>query len=175
MTRVFDAVATIIWWIIGILMLFLTVVVSYQVFSRYLGFLPRLLWTEEVARFTFLWMLFLGAALAVRQGRHFTIDFFGHRLEGVIRRLSQAFVLAVITGVGVFMVVGGSEFFDMGMRRVSTTSGIRLAWIYLALPASGALIAAFGLEGLVKVLLGQEPEADRAKGVKPTEEADKHV
>lgn len=170
MTRVFDTVATVIWWIIGILMLFLTFVVSYQVFSRYLGFLPRILWTEEVARFTFLWMLFLGAALAVRQGRHFTIDFFGHRLDGLVRRLSQALVLAVVTGVGVFMVVGGAEFFDMGMRRVSTTSGIRLAWIYLALPASGAAIAAFGVEGLVKALRGEEPEADRAKGVKPTAE-----
>ena len=160
MTRAFDTLATIVWWLIGILMMFLTIVVSYQVFSRYLGFLPRILWTEEVARFTFLWMLFLGAALAVRQGRHFTIDFFGHKLEGLPRRLSQAFVIAVVTGVGAFMVMGGTEFFQMGMRRVSTTSGIRLSWIYLALPVSGALITAFGLEGLVKLLRGQQPALD---------------
>ena len=170
MTRVFETLATIIWWLIGILMMFLTIVVSYQVFSRYLGFLPRILWTEEVARFTFLWMLFLGAALAVRQGRHFTIDFFGHKLEGMRRRLSQAFVVVVIIGVGAFMVMGGTEFFQMGMRRISTTSGIRLSWIYLALPASGALITVFGIEGLLKLIRGEEPELDQAKGTHPTTE-----
>lgn len=172
MTQVFDILATLLWWLIGLLITLLTVVVSYQVFSRYLDLLPRILWTEEVARFTFLWMLFLGAALAVRQGRHFTIDLFGHKLSGLARRISQGLVLLVVGGVGVFMVVGGAEFFDMGMRRVSTTSGIRLAWIYLALPVSGAGIAAFAAEALVKVVRGEDPDADAAEGVNPVSEVE---
>lgn len=160
MARVLGGYARVLSWLIGTLMILLTVVVTYQVFSRYLTLLPRILWTEEVARFCFLWMLFLGAALAVRQGRHFTIDLFGHKLTGLARRASQGFVLLVVGGVGAFMAVGGAEFFDMGMRRVSTTSGIRLAWVYIALPISGASMLLFALEGLVATVRGQDPPSE---------------
>ena len=125
-----------------------TFVVAYQVFSRYVDFVPRFMWTEELARFSFIWMLFLGAAVAVRKKTHFAIDLFPAHVQQRYGRLIDTFVLLIILGVAVSMVVGGVHFVEMGLKRVSTTSGIQLAWIYLSIPVSGGSIILFCLEQL---------------------------
>jgi TRAP-type C4-dicarboxylate transport system permease small subunit len=129
-----------------------TVVVAYQVFSRYVDFVPRFIWTEEISRFSFIWMLFLGTAVAVRKKRHFVIDLFPAHIQERYGRLLDLFVLLIILAVAVSMVVGGVHFVEMGLKRISTTSGIQLAWIYLSIPVSGASIILFSLEQLWDIL-----------------------
>ena len=75
------------------LVMALTVVVSYQVFSRYVDFVPRFLWTEEVSRFCFIWVVLLGAAVAVREGTHFTIDVLPQSMPGWLQRVIEVTVL----------------------------------------------------------------------------------
>ena len=48
--------------------------VTLQIVSRYTGFIPRYIWTEEAARFCFIWIILLGATIAVREGTHFEVD-----------------------------------------------------------------------------------------------------
>jgi TRAP-type transport system small permease protein len=123
-----------------------TIVVAYQVFSRYVDFVPRFMWTEEISRFSFIWMLFLGAAVAVRKKTHFVIDLFPQSVQERYGRLLDLFVLLIVLGVAVSMVVGGVRFVEMGVKRISTTSGIMLSWIYLSIPVSGASMIIFCLE-----------------------------
>lgn len=125
-----------------------TVVVAYQVFSRYIEVVPRFFWTEEISRFSFIWMVFLGAAVAVRRGTHFVIDMVPTAIHAKYGRLADGFVLVAILICAFFMVLGGVYFVQMGMKRISTVSGIRLAWIYLSIPVSGVSIIAFLLEKL---------------------------
>ena len=47
--------------------LLLLVPVSLQIFSRYTDFIPRYMWTEEMSRFFFVWLILLGATLGVRR------------------------------------------------------------------------------------------------------------
>lgn len=137
-----------------------TVVIAYQVFSRYVDFVPRFMWTEEISRFSFIWMLFLGAAVAVRKGTHFLIDIIPKQTKEQYGNLLDVVVLLVICFVALSMVVGGVRFVEMGFKRISTTSGIQLAWIYLSIPVSGASIAVFTLEKLWDLFrAGTVPEA----------------
>ena len=46
----------------------LIVPVTIQMISRYTGLLPNWIWTEEMARFFFIWMVMLGAMIGVRDG-----------------------------------------------------------------------------------------------------------
>jgi TRAP-type C4-dicarboxylate transport system permease small subunit len=140
----------------GMLALF-TLVVAYQVFSRYVDAVPRFFWTEEVARFSFIWMLFLGAAVAVRRQTHFVIDLVPERWRARHGRWIDAVALAVVVAVAAAMVTGGIHFVQMGMRRISTISGIPLAWIYLAIPVSGLSMIAFALEQLWRSLRPEAP------------------
>lgn len=54
------------------LMALLLVPVTLQILSRYTGLIPRYIWTEELARFCFIWIVLVGATIAVREGTHFT-------------------------------------------------------------------------------------------------------
>lgn len=142
--------------VMTLLVMALTVVVSYQVFSRYVDFVPRFLWTEEASRFCFIWVVLLGAAIAVREGSHFTIDVLPQRMP---ERLAHGLIiagLAVVAVIGVVMVIGGLRFFEIGLSRISTTSGIQLAWVYAAVPVSGFSILIFTAEKLIRVLRGEE-------------------
>src|SRR5688572_22680482 len=48
--------------------------VSLQIFSRYTELIPSYIWTEELARFVFIWSIMLGAMLGIKEGTHFVVD-----------------------------------------------------------------------------------------------------
>jgi TRAP-type C4-dicarboxylate transport system permease small subunit len=52
----------------------LLVPVTLQIASRYTGWIPRYIWTEEAARFLFIWIVLIGASIAVREDTHFRVD-----------------------------------------------------------------------------------------------------
>lgn len=127
-----------------------TLVVMYQVAARYLPFVPRALWTEEISRFTFIWMLFIGAAAATRSKSHFVVDLLAGRVGPAWSDLIEILSQLVIAGIGLYLVVGGAHFVEIGLGRISTTSGLALSWIYLAVPVSGFAICVFSIENLAR-------------------------
>jgi TRAP-type C4-dicarboxylate transport system permease small subunit len=141
-------------WVISALLAVLTVVVSYQVLGRYASFVPRALWTEEVSRLCLAWMVFLGAALAVRRSEHFVIDLIPERVQRRLAQPIQLVVLAGIAGAGFVILLGGIGFAETGFGRTSTTSGIQMVWAYVAMPVAGAGIIFFALELAVRALRG---------------------
>ena len=56
----------------AILMGLMIVCLTLQVFMRFI-FGTALAWTEELSRFSFLWSVYMGAALAVKRGGHVRI------------------------------------------------------------------------------------------------------
>ena len=60
--------------VITLLIFLLVVPVSLQIVSRYTEWIPRYIWTEEAARFLFIWIITIGSAIAVREQTHFNVD-----------------------------------------------------------------------------------------------------
>ena len=56
----------------------LVVPVTLQIVSRYTQLIPSYIWTEELSRFLFIWMVMLGAMIGIKR-RH---AFRGRRLAG---------------------------------------------------------------------------------------------
>lgn len=151
------------------LLMALTVVVSYQVFSRYADFVPRYLWTEELSRFCFIWVVFLGAAIAVKEGTHFTIDILPEGMPSWLRWAVAVLVLTLVAVIGFVMVSGGLRFTAIGMDRISTTSGIRLAWVYAAVPVAGFSILLFVVEKFVGIARGEHARLGSREGLESEE------
>ena len=61
-------------WLLVISVAILIIPVSLQIFSRYTALIPSYIWTEEMARFLFIWMIMIGAMIGVREGTHFEVD-----------------------------------------------------------------------------------------------------
>lgn len=61
-------------------------VVIYQIFMRDVLLRPPT-WADELARYLYIWMVFLGAALVSRRGHQIGMDYFPARLSGRRRAL----------------------------------------------------------------------------------------
>ncbi len=72
--------------------------VTLQIISRYTPLLPSYIWTEEMARFLFMWTIMIGAMVGVREAQHFEVDVWptlSRRAEAAVRIASRLGVLAL--------------------------------------------------------------------------------
>src|SRR6187549_3202411 len=83
-------------WLLVATVAVLMIPVSLQIFSRYTQLIPAYIWTEEMARFLFIWMVMIGAMIGVREGSHFEVDVWpdlGPKATAALQLAAGAFVL----------------------------------------------------------------------------------
>lgn len=127
----------------------LLVPVSLQILSRYVGFVPRYIWTEELARFCFIWIVLVGAMVAVRDGTHFTADFLPHPKSPRWEALVRMFADFVVFLVALIFVVWGWPLVQFGLMQESEMAELPMVYIYAAWPVAGLTWILFLGERLV--------------------------
>ena len=132
-----------------VLMMALVVPITMQILSRYTGIIPRYIWTEEIARFCFVWIIMIGAMIAVREGTHFDVDVMPHSENPRIEMSARIFVHATILFVGLAFLYWGYDFALLGARQQSEISGLPMLSIYVAWPLAGGTWVLFSLEKIV--------------------------
>lgn len=141
-------------WVCLGLMSALVVDVFLGVFSRYVLH-ATFQWYDEVARLCFVWMVFLGAATAVRRGAHFRLHLLIDRFGRGARRATDLVVGLLVTGFGAVLVAGGIALWPVARRQVSDSLELSMVWFYGALPVGGALMILFSLPQLWRLVAGR--------------------
>ena len=143
-----QAVAAVRWLVASLVLLFftyMTMAVLVQVGGRYL-FDYAIDWTAETATFAQIWMVFLGAGLAMRDNLHVSVDMLTDVLPPLVTRL---FIVIVAVACGWFLwqaIMGSFALIDIGRIQSSPVLQVPM-WIpYLSLPVG---LAYFGLELLL--------------------------
>ena len=129
------------------LMAVLVADVFLGVWSRYV-MRATFQWYDEVARLCFVWMIFLGAAVAVRRGAHFRLHLLIDRLGPTARRRIDLLVIVVVIAFAAVLVAGGIAIAPLARRQVTDALEISMLWFYAALPVGGALMIVFALPQL---------------------------
>ena len=114
----------------------LVIPVTLQVISRYTDLIPAYIWTEEMARFLFVWMVMIGAMVGVREGSHFDVDIWptlGAKANALLQIVSGVFILML---AAVFLWAGW-EFTRFAWNRVSELADLPLWLIHVAWPVTG--------------------------------------
>jgi TRAP-type C4-dicarboxylate transport system permease small subunit len=114
----------------------LVIPVSLQIFSRYTELIPSYIWTEEMARFLFIWTIMIGAMIGVRESTHFEVDVWprtGPRLSALARLLGRLGILAL----ALVFIWGGWKFTAFAMNRISELAELPLWLIHVAWPITG--------------------------------------
>ena len=130
------AYAALLSWLLIASVAILVIPVSLQIFSRFTALIPHYIWTEEMARFLFVWMIMIGANLGVREGTHFVVDVWPRlpaRPAAALRLLSALFVL-VFAAVFLWW---GIEFTEFALNRISELAELPLWMIHVAWPLTG--------------------------------------
>lgn len=141
-------------WVCLGLMSALVVDVFLGVFSRYVLH-ATFQWYDEVARLCFVWMVFLGAATAVRRGAHFRLHLLIDRFGPGARRVTDLVVGFLVVGFGAVLVAGGVALWPVARRQVSDSLELSMVWFYGALPVGGVLIILFSLPQLWRLVAGR--------------------
>jgi TRAP-type C4-dicarboxylate transport system permease small subunit len=134
-------------WLCLILMVVLAFDLMLGVFSRYALF-RTFTWYDEIARACFVWVVFLGAAVAVKRGSHFGLHLLTDMLPERGRRLAAFVTPAVIIAFSSVLVVQGWAFMEFGRFQQLPVMGISKVWIYAAMPVGGLLMILYSLQAL---------------------------
>lgn len=122
-----------------LLMLAMVVIIFAQVVARY-ALSNSLSWSEEIGRYIFVWMTFIGSAIAVRNKLHVALDMFVVRLPRSLQKLCLmiSYVsMMIFTGV---VVYGGYKFVLKGSNQISAAMQLPMHYVYIVLPVGGGLI-----------------------------------
>jgi TRAP-type C4-dicarboxylate transport system permease small subunit len=136
------------------LMAVLVADVFLGVYSRYV-MRATFQWYDEVARLCFVWMIFLGAAVAVRRGAHFRLHLLIDKLGPPARRRADLLVTVIVVAFAAVLVAGGIAILPVARRQVTDSLEISMVWFYGALPVGGALMILFALPRLWALARGR--------------------
>ena len=146
-------------WLVVLSTAILVVPVTLQIFSRFTAILPHYIWTEEMARFLFIWTIMIGAMIGVRESTHFEVDVWPRvpvRVEAAVKLVSRIGILVM----ALVFVWAGIEFTKFAWNRISELAELPLWLIHIAWPITGITWIMFAGEQMwdeFNVLVGRRP------------------
>jgi len=133
------------------LMALMTIVVTWQVITRYVLNSPSS-YTEELSTYLLIWISLLGTAYALRLRAHLGIDIFTRKLEGNAKQVSDlAIYLSIIVFAGAVFIYGGIRlvYVTLYLNQLSAAFKVPVGYIYTVLPLSGLIIVYYSVYALV--------------------------
>ncbi len=146
--------------ILAVLMGLLMIPVVLQILARYISYIPRYIWTEEMARFCFIWIILVGAMIAVRDGTHFTVDLLPKAKTSRGEALGRLFVDFWVFVTALIFIIWGLPLVKFGLAQTSEMAEMPMVYIYMAWPIAGVTWILFLIERCVdnlKLWRGENP------------------
>ena len=138
-------------WLLAATVGILIVPVTIQIIARFTELVPRWIWTEEMARFLFIWMVMLGAMVGLRDASHFDVDVWPElspRANAALRVVSMVFVLLF----ALVFIWYGVKFVQFGWDQSSELAEMPMTFIFIAWPLAGLTWLMFLGEWFIKDL-----------------------
>lgn len=159
MTKILDAIEYVLRILITALLGVLIIPVTLQIVARYTDFIPRYIWTEEVARFCFVWIIMIGAMIAVRSDSHFNVDILPEPKTRVGEGWSKLLVHVSMAALALCFIYYGKEFSDQGLLQSSEIAELPMITMFIAWPLAGVVWILFLAEKLkqdIRIIRGKE-------------------
>jgi TRAP-type transport system small permease protein len=122
----------------GALMVAMSLATIAGVIARYC-FNNPLPWTEEFARYTFIWLIFMGAVVCTKQKGHIVVDslivLMPQRLKTLVALVADGLVLALL-----LVIIYYGWLVTASATQPTSTLKVPQSAVYVALPFSGGLI-----------------------------------
>lgn len=143
MKRLNDIVYRTLQLLITLLMGLLILPIILQIVSRFSPNIPHFIWTEEIARFCFVWVIMIGAMIGVRDDSHFSLDLFAPSGNQRGRAISRLWVHSAMLLVALTFLWFGYRFALFGWAQASELTGLNMLTIHIAWPVAGLVFTLF--------------------------------
>lgn len=125
-------------WLIVVLMAVMAALVFANVVSRYV-FNVSIIWVEELTQYQMIWITYLGAGLALREGRHVAVDILQDWLPAALRRLARALIWLAMALFLAALVYFGVQIAAFTWDQETPVMNIPTGIPYLAIPIGAAV------------------------------------
>jgi len=156
--------------LIALFLAIMVVLVFGNVVLRY-AFNSGITVSEEISRWLFVWLTFLGAIVALREHGHLGTEALVSRLGTGGRKACLVVGYVLMLGCCWLLFSGSLEQTKINWGVSAPASGASMAWFYAGGMVCGASAAAILLNDLVKLLTGHATEADLSLVKESEEEA----
>jgi tripartite ATP-independent transporter DctM subunit len=127
---------------VSLLTVVMVAVVFLQVTNRYV-FNNPLSWTEEVARFIFVWITFMGALLALKTKAHIGVNSFMVRFSSETRAMVENMTIFFIIFYLFYLIIFGIKIVQETAQTFTPALNISFSYIYVAIPLSAILMISY--------------------------------
>lgn len=159
MTRFFDLICKTIEYLIAAFMAGMVVLVFGNVLLRY-GFNSGITLSEELSRWLFVWMTFLGAVVALRSHEHLGTDMLVGRLGPVGKKICMGLSQLLMLMCCWLLFKGASEQAIINWTSTSAVMEVSMSWVYfpgIIFAVLGSLLIALDF---IKLITGQMKEEE---------------
>ncbi len=149
----------------------IALIVSTSIFFRYV-LNNSITWSEEIAKYLMVWMVFVGAPVAMVQSRHIAIEIFPNLFRPRIRALIFLIVNLLIVMTMAFWTYRGFTYTVGGMSQVmSSFDKIPLGVVFASIPFGSCIMMIISFQiSLNQILVIIDPEKYEDRKIKTVEE-----
>jgi TRAP-type transport system small permease protein len=123
----------------ALILLQMVVLVFGNVVGRYF-FSRAITWADEMARYSFVWLTFIGTALGVQRGAHIGMDILTAHVSDRMRVALRIVSLLLILVFLVVWVRWGADLAQRNRRFIAPATGIPLSFVYGIAPAMAGVM-----------------------------------
>ncbi|AJD92231.1 hypothetical protein JMA_29140 [Jeotgalibacillus malaysiensis] len=113
------------------------IAIVIQVLSRYMGI--SVIWTEEVANYSFIWAIFMGAAVMVNRKDHFNFDLLSKKLKGkpkhILAIVTDTILLLFCIALLIYSYTAMTTFWNYTWNALPA---MKMGYVWLSLPVMSA-------------------------------------
>ena len=146
------------WLLMSILGMMVSLVFG-NVVLRY-GFNSGIVFSEEVSRFLFVWMVFLGSVLMLRDNGHLGVHTLTKKMPLAGKKVCKFLSDLITFGCCVLLTVGGWKVVVLNMPNIAPVSEIPLGVVFIAVLVCSVGMGILLLNSMYRLLAGKMDEQE---------------
>jgi TRAP-type C4-dicarboxylate transport system permease small subunit len=155
MAKIEKVITDIMGYLIAALIFIMMVDIFAEVIVRYI-LKTSLSFSEELGRYLFVWIVFIGMSRCVAYEKHVALDLLPRALKGSAKKI-LLIVINILQIVFFYAVTrGGIALYQIGLKQKSATMRIPMNLVYVCIPICGICSIFFIILQLADILKGQK-------------------
>jgi len=135
--------------------------VVLQVLTRYVPYI-KVIGTEEIAIYSFVWASLMGTAVLVRNEQHFSFDFFRSRASGTTKLVLEVFIQTLLIIFSIYLSVMGFRLTQkFSAWSLTSLPSVSQAWTWSSLLVCGVTMTVYSVEKLFEKMILFRKEVGR--------------
>ncbi|PSL40180.1 TRAP-type C4-dicarboxylate transport system permease small subunit [Planomicrobium soli] len=140
-----------------ILFAFLVLLVTWQVITRFVFNEPSV-FSEELAKYCFVWLVLFGSAYVFGENGHMSIEFIREKFPDKLKMAVEVFIeLVIIAFAALILIKGGYAVTELAWTQLSASLQIPVGYLYAAMPTSGVCIIFYCIYNISLIFQKKKP------------------